>query len=51
LPRAQRQALLLSAFFGQTAAEVSRLEQIPLGTAKTRIRTATLKLRATLSGR
>jgi RNA polymerase sigma-70 factor (ECF subfamily) len=49
LPRAQQRALLLSAFFGRTAAEISQIEQIPLGTAKTRIRTATLKLRATLS--
>jgi RNA polymerase sigma-70 factor (ECF subfamily) len=49
LPQAQQRALLLSAFFGRTAAEVSRMEQVPLGTAKTRIRTATLKLRTTLS--
>jgi RNA polymerase sigma factor (sigma-70 family) len=49
LPRAQRRALLLSVFFDRTAAEVSRIEQIPLGTAKTRIRTAILQLRATLS--
>lgn len=48
LPQGQRRALLLAIFFDRTAAEVSRMEQIPLGTAKTRIRTAILKLRATL---
>jgi RNA polymerase sigma-70 factor (ECF subfamily) len=48
LPRAQRRALLLAVFFDRTAAEVSRMEHVPLGTAKTRIRTAIMKLRATL---
>jgi RNA polymerase sigma-70 factor (ECF subfamily) len=49
LPAAQQQALVLAACFGRTAAEISRTEQIPLGTAKTRIRSAILKLRAALS--
>ena len=44
LPAEQRRALLLAALFGFTAREIGELEDIPLGTAKTRIRTATLKL-------
>ncbi|HEY7136724.1 MAG TPA: sigma-70 family RNA polymerase sigma factor [Acidimicrobiia bacterium] len=48
LPPEQRRALLLAAFHGQTAREVSESEGIPLGTAKTRIRTAMLRLRAAL---
>lgn len=45
LPGEQRRALLLAAYFGRTAAEVAELEAIPLGTAKTRIRTAMHRLR------
>jgi RNA polymerase sigma factor (sigma-70 family) len=45
LPAEQRRALLLAAYFGRTAAEVAELEAIPLGTAKTRIRTAMHRLR------
>jgi RNA polymerase sigma factor (sigma-70 family) len=45
LPSEQRNALLLAAYFGRTAAEVAELEAIPLGTAKTRIRTAMHRLR------
>jgi RNA polymerase sigma-70 factor (ECF subfamily) len=45
LPVEQRRALLLAAYFGRTAAEVAELEGIPLGTAKTRIRTAMHRLR------
>lgn len=48
LPADQRRALVLAAFYGYTAAEVSEAEGIPLGTAKTRIRTAMGKLRASL---
>jgi RNA polymerase sigma-70 factor (ECF subfamily) len=49
LPAEQRRSLVLAAFYGRTAREISESERIPLGTAKTRIRTAMLKLRATLS--
>jgi RNA polymerase sigma factor (sigma-70 family) len=45
LPVEQRRALLLAAYFGRTAAEVAEVEAIPLGTAKTRIRTAMHRLR------
>jgi RNA polymerase sigma factor (sigma-70 family) len=48
LPEEQRRAVLLSAFYGRTAREVGDIEGIPLGTAKTRIRTAMLKLREAL---
>jgi RNA polymerase sigma-70 factor (ECF subfamily) len=48
LPSDQRRALLLAAFQGKTAREISDLESVPLGTAKTRIRSAMLKLRAAL---
>ncbi|MDX6581848.1 MAG: hypothetical protein QOI10_1032 [Solirubrobacterales bacterium] len=46
LPEDQRRALLLAALFGFTAREIGEIEEIPLGTAKTRIRTATRKLAA-----
>ena len=46
LPADQRRALLLAALFGFTAREIGEIEGIPLGTAKTRIRTAMLKLAA-----
>jgi RNA polymerase sigma-70 factor (ECF subfamily) len=45
LPPEQRRAVVLAAVYGRTAAEISVAEQIPLGTAKTRIRTALLRLR------
>ncbi len=48
LPEEQCRALVLAAFYGQTAAEVAESEDIPLGTAKTRIRTAMLRLRAAM---
>jgi RNA polymerase sigma factor (sigma-70 family) len=48
LPPDQRRALFLAAYLGRTAQEVGELEGIPLGTAKTRIRTAMLKLRDSL---
>jgi RNA polymerase sigma factor (sigma-70 family) len=48
LPTEQRRALFLAAYLGRTAKEIGELEGIPLGTAKTRIRAAMLKLRASL---
>jgi len=48
LPTPQQWALVLAAYLGRTAEEISRIERIPLGTAKTRIRAAMLRLRATL---
>jgi RNA polymerase sigma-70 factor (ECF subfamily) len=48
LPEEQRRALLLAAFHGRTAKEIAELEDIPLGTAKTRIRTALVRVRASL---
>lgn len=49
LPREQRRALVLAAYGGCTAREISAIEEIPLGTAKTRIRAALSKLRAALA--
>jgi RNA polymerase sigma factor (sigma-70 family) len=48
LPPEQRRALFLAAYLGRTAREISELEGVPLGTAKTRIRAAMLKLRDSL---
>jgi RNA polymerase sigma factor (sigma-70 family) len=44
----QRRALLLAAYLGHTAREIGEIEGVPLGTAKTRIRTALLRLRGEL---
>jgi RNA polymerase sigma factor (sigma-70 family) len=49
LPTDQRRALMLAAFAGHSAAEIAGIEGIPIGTAKTRVRTAMHKLRAALS--
>lgn len=48
LPPDQRRALVLTALYGRTAREISAMEQAPLGTIKTRIRTAMLKVRSEL---
>jgi RNA polymerase sigma factor (sigma-70 family) len=48
LPREQCRALMLSAFYGRTAEEISRSEAVPLGTAKTRIRLGLRRIRALL---
>jgi RNA polymerase sigma factor (sigma-70 family) len=49
LPVEQRRAVVLAAIGGRTAKEISEAEGIPLGTAKTRIRAAMLKLRDLMS--
>ena len=46
LPEEQRRAVVLAAVYGRTALEISEAEGIPLGTVKTRIRTALIRLRA-----
>lgn len=46
----QRRALVRATFGGESAAEIAAAEQIPLGTAKTRIRSGLAKVRAALSG-
>lgn len=48
LPRDQRVAVVQAAFLGRTAREISEIEGVPIGTVKTRIRSALLKLRAAL---
>jgi len=48
LPGDQRRALVLAVFYGFTAREISELDGVPLGTVKTRIRSAMLKLRSQL---
>jgi RNA polymerase sigma factor (sigma-70 family) len=48
LPDDQRRALVLATYAGKTAREISELDRVPVGTVKTRIRAAMLKLRETL---
>src|SRR4051794_13821122 len=48
LPDDQRRALVLAIYAGRTAREISELDGVALGTVKTRIRAAMLKLRDTL---
>jgi RNA polymerase sigma factor (sigma-70 family) len=48
LPDEQRRAIVLTAYLGRTAREISELDGVPLGTVKTRIRSAMLKLRSEL---
>jgi RNA polymerase sigma factor (sigma-70 family) len=48
LPAEQRRPLVLAAYLGRTAQEISALDGVPLGTVKWRIRTAMLKLRSEL---
>jgi RNA polymerase sigma factor (sigma-70 family) len=45
LPIDQRRAIVLAVMYGRTASEVAALEEIPLGTAKSRIRLGMAKLR------
>jgi RNA polymerase sigma-70 factor (ECF subfamily) len=48
LPDEQRRAVVLAGMWGLSAREIAEREKIPLGTAKTRIRTALGRLRAAL---
>lgn len=49
LPVEQARAVVRATFLGQTAAEIAAIESIPLGTAKTRVRTGLGRLRAALA--
>jgi RNA polymerase sigma factor (sigma-70 family) len=49
LPKEQQRALVLAAVYGYSAREVSSLEAVPLGTAKTRIRNGLRKLRSLIA--
>jgi len=49
LPEEQRRAVVYAGVWGLTAQEIAEREGIPLGTAKTRIRTGLRRLRAALS--
>ncbi len=49
LPDGQRRALVLAAWGGLTAAEIAKREEIPLGTAKTRLRSGLANLRGALN--
>jgi RNA polymerase sigma factor (sigma-70 family) len=51
LPRNQKRVLVLAAIYGFTAKEMSEMEGVPLGTVKTRIRSAMMKLRSELGVR
>jgi len=45
LPLEQARAVLMANFYGLTAREIAEREQVPLGTAKTRIRRGLIRLR------
>jgi RNA polymerase sigma-70 factor (ECF subfamily) len=49
LPESQRRAVVLAGMWGLSAREVAEREQIPLGTAKTRIRTGLRRLRIAMA--
>lgn len=51
LPVEQARALVMAGIYGMTAKQVAEAEGIPLGTAKTRIRTAMEKIRVKLSAK
>lgn len=48
LPAEQQRAVMLAAYGGRTAREVGEIDDIPLGTAKTRIRSGLIRLRSLL---
>jgi RNA polymerase sigma factor (sigma-70 family) len=48
LPSEQARAIVMAGVYGMTAQEVAEADNIPLGTAKTRIRSAMTKLRLAL---
>ncbi len=48
LPPEQARAIVMAGLYGMTAQEVAEADGIPLGTAKTRIRVAMIKLRDSL---
>jgi RNA polymerase sigma-70 factor (ECF subfamily) len=48
LPYDQRRAIVLSAFYGRSAREISEMEDTPIGTIKTRIRAAMQKLQVAM---
>ena len=48
VPEEQRRALVLAVFYGYTAREVSEQDGTPVGTVKTRIRAALMRLRSDL---
>jgi RNA polymerase sigma factor (sigma-70 family) len=50
LPHEQARAIVLAGIGGMSASQVASVEGIPLGTAKTRIRTAMMRLREALVG-
>jgi len=50
LPEDQRRAVVLATLGGRSGAEIAVIEDIPLGTAKTRIRLGLRRLRALLDG-
>jgi RNA polymerase sigma-70 factor (ECF subfamily) len=49
LPPAQARAVAMAGMYGMTAQQIADAERVPVGTAKTRIRTALGKLRVSLS--
>jgi len=50
LPVEQRRAVLLARLSGMTAVEIGEHEGVPVGTAKTRIRSGLLRLREAMAG-
>lgn len=49
LPAEQARAVVMAGIYGMTAGQIAETEDVPLGTAKTRIRTAMRKLRSALA--